>query len=95
VIVDSPPIPVLSDALPLISQVDGVLAVAAVGLTKRDGVRDFLRLVGLHDGELLGVVVNFSERSDRSAAAYYGQRPSSGGRRAPIGDAPIEAKSRS
>jgi capsular exopolysaccharide synthesis family protein len=71
VIVDSPPLPIVSDALPLISQVDGVLAVSAIGLTTREGVRDFLRVVGLHDGDLLGVVVNFAERASASAAEYY------------------------
>jgi len=75
VIVDSPPLPIVSDALPLINQVDGVLAVSAVGLTKQEGIRDFLRLIGLHDGDLLGVVVNFAGRSDRSAGAYYRQQP--------------------
>jgi capsular exopolysaccharide synthesis family protein len=95
IILDSPPLPVLSDALPLISQVDGVLAISAVGQTKRDGIRDFLRLVGLHDGDLLGVVVNFAARSDRSAAAYYRQPPSGGRRSRSAANAPIEAKSRS
>jgi len=76
VIVDSPPLPIVSDALPLINQVDGVLAISAIGITTREGVRDFLRLVGLHDGDLLGVVVNFAERADRSAAAYYRPQPS-------------------
>jgi capsular exopolysaccharide synthesis family protein len=76
VIVDSPPLPVLSDALPLVNQVDGVIAVSAIGMTKQEGIRDFLRLVGLHGGNLLGVVVNFAGRSDRSAAAYYRQNRS-------------------
>ena len=76
VIVDSPPLPVLSDALPLVNQVDGVIAVSAIGMTKQDGIRDFMRLIGLHGGNLLGVVINFAGRSDRSAAAYYRQNRS-------------------
>ncbi len=71
VIIDSPPLPIVSDALPLIDQVDGVLAVSGLGIASRDGIRELLRLVSLHGDNLLGVVVNFTARSDRSAAAYY------------------------
>ena len=62
VIVDSPPLPVLSDALPLINQVDGVLAVSG---DRRDdaatGSATSCGSIGLHDGDLLGVVVNFAD----------------------------------
>ena len=74
VIIDSPPLPVISDALPLVNQVDGVLAVSGLGVANQDNIRDFLRLLRLHGDNLLGVVVNFTPKGDRAGDAYYRDR---------------------
>jgi len=74
VIIDSPPLALLSDALHLVSQVSGVLVVSALGKTTHEGMREFLRLMNLLGGNLLGVVANFAPRTDRVAGAYYYQR---------------------
>jgi polysaccharide biosynthesis transport protein len=74
VIVDSPPLPLLSDAMTLVAQASGVIAVSAIGRTTEDGVREFLRVMALHRGDLLGVVANFAPRAMGGAAAHYYQR---------------------
>jgi Mrp family chromosome partitioning ATPase len=74
VIIDTPPITVLSDALTLVGQVSGVVAVSAAGKTTGDAVRDFLRQIELLRGHLLGVVVNFATSNEKAAGSYYAQR---------------------
>jgi len=74
VIIDSPPLSLLSDALTLVSQVSGVLVVSALGKTTHDGMREFLRLMELLGGNLLGVVANFTPPTARIAGAYYYER---------------------
>jgi len=74
VIIDSPPIAVLSDALALVGEVSGVIVVSAVGRTTRDAIRDFTRQVDMLGGNLLGVVANFAPSLDRATGSYYQQR---------------------
>ncbi len=74
VIVDSPPLPLLSDAMTLAAHASGVIAVSAIGRTTQDGVREFLRVMSLHRGELLGVVANFAPHVMGGRAAQYYQR---------------------
>jgi capsular exopolysaccharide synthesis family protein len=83
VIVDTPPLSVVSDAMSLIHRVDGVIVVSQLGKNTRDAAR-FLRerLGGMH-APLLGVVANGVK--GRAAAGYgygygyghgsYGQPP--------------------
>jgi capsular exopolysaccharide synthesis family protein len=72
VIVDSPPLPVLSDAITLVGHVSGIIVVSAVGVTTTDDIRDVSRLMGLHGGAVLGVVANFAPGADR-VKGYYGR----------------------
>ena len=61
VIVDTPPLNVLGDAMPVAAAVDGVLLVVRGGRTDRDGLEmalDRLRRAGAH---VVGVVLNDSE----------------------------------
>lgn len=61
VIIDTPPIGVVSDAIPLVHQVDGVLVISRLGRTRRDhAVRLMKQLRGLN-AHILGVVVNGAE----------------------------------
>jgi polysaccharide biosynthesis transport protein len=67
VVVDTPPTALISDAIPLVKQVSGVLVVCRLGLVTREGasrLRDQLRNL---DAPLLGIVVN----ATRTAAGYY------------------------
>jgi Mrp family chromosome partitioning ATPase len=67
VIVDTPPTSLISDAIPLVKKVTGVLVVSRLGLTTREGahrLRDQLRNL---DAPPLGIVINATQ----TAAAYY------------------------
>jgi polysaccharide biosynthesis transport protein len=74
VILDSPPLPILSDALPLVHRVSGVIAVCALGRSKRDAIRALPRLVASSGGNLLGVVANMAPPASREALHYYSER---------------------
>jgi Mrp family chromosome partitioning ATPase/capsular polysaccharide biosynthesis protein len=77
VIIDSPPVLAVSDALPLLSAVDGVLLVTRVGVSTRDSARRlFTELEHLPNIQLAGMVVNgVPSRTFRSRAyGYYHQR---------------------
>jgi capsular exopolysaccharide synthesis family protein len=71
IIIDSPPLPMLSDAIVLANQASGVVAVSAVGRTTQDGVREFLRVIERQRGNLVGVVANFAPRAQRAGGAHY------------------------
>ena len=74
VILDSPPLSILSDALPLVHRVSGVVAVCALGRSKRDAIRQLPRLVAVSGGNLLGVVANMAPPASREALHYYSER---------------------
>jgi Mrp family chromosome partitioning ATPase len=73
IVIDTPPTSVVSDAIPLVKNVDGVLVVARLGKTTRDAsvhLRDQLNNLGAY---VLGVVVNSVTRQSMSGYAYgYG-----------------------
>src|SRR5690349_19767484 len=73
VVIDTPPTSVVSDAIPLVKNVDGVLVVARLGKTTRDAsvhLRDQLNNLGAY---VLGVVVNSVTRQSMTGYAYgYG-----------------------
>lgn len=77
VIIDSPPVGVVTDAAILASQVDAVLQIVRAGLTRRDMVlkgRDSLATVG---GRVLGPVLNMVRDSDGVYPySYYLERGS-------------------
>jgi capsular exopolysaccharide synthesis family protein len=79
VLIDSPPVLAMADALPLAAHVDGVLLVTRFGATQRRSVvraKDALEKVGAH---LVGVVVNgLSPRETRRHYAEYEQYVSAG-----------------
>jgi capsular exopolysaccharide synthesis family protein len=73
VVVDTPPIGVVSDAISLLHKVDGVLVVSQLGKNTRDAA-EFLRkrLVGVN-APLLGVVANGLRAKGQAAYGYgYG-----------------------
>jgi capsular exopolysaccharide synthesis family protein len=75
VVVDTPPLSVVADAVPLIKQVDGVIVVSRLGQGTRDGLLRLRERLGHLHAPVLGVVVNDVKR--RSAPGYdyaYGYR---------------------
>jgi succinoglycan biosynthesis transport protein ExoP len=72
VVLDTPPIGVVSDAIPLAHQVDGILLISRVGVSHRDqAARLMKRLRGLN-AHILGVVVNSYKPASGSRYGYYG-----------------------
>jgi tyrosine-protein kinase len=71
VVIDTPPTPVVSDAIPLIKQVSGVIVVTRLGKNTREAtaqLRDQLRNL---NAPVLGVVVNSIEFQDVYKTAGY------------------------
>lgn len=72
VVIDTPPLTVVSDAFALLAQVDGVIIVGRVGRNRRDvasRLHDILKGV---DAPLLGVVANGFKPGKLGSYGYYG-----------------------
>ncbi len=69
VVIDTPPTTIVSDAIPLVKQVSGVIMVSRFNYTTRDAARHLQRQLEHLDAPMLGVVVN-GVRSE--AGGYYG-----------------------
>lgn len=72
VVIDTPPIAVVSDSFPLIGQVDGVVVVARMKETSRDSASEIRRQLERLNAPVLGVVANAvkSSRSDKYGYGY-------------------------
>jgi Mrp family chromosome partitioning ATPase/capsular polysaccharide biosynthesis protein len=71
VLIDSPPILAVSDALPLLTAADGVIIVTRVGVSSRESARRMLKgLEQVPDVNVLGVVVNGVPPRDLRNRAY-------------------------
>jgi capsular exopolysaccharide synthesis family protein len=72
VIIDTPPIGVVSDAISLVHQVDGVLVISRLGRSRRDhALRLMKQLRGLN-AQVLGVVINGYHSPGGDYYGYYG-----------------------
>ena len=71
VVVDTPPISIVSDAIPLLTLVDGVIVVAAVGITTRDTAAELREQLDRLNAHVLGAVANFT-KGLVDAYPYYG-----------------------
>lgn len=73
VIIDTPPVLAVSDAVPLFSYADGVLLVIRMELTTRDAARRTVDLLGrIPDARILGMVANeVDDRAIGGGYAYY------------------------
>jgi tyrosine-protein kinase len=69
VVVDTPPVAVVSDAMPIVGSVDGVIVVSWIGVSTRDGAIHLKRDLESLRAPTLGVVVN---RVKAGAEGYYG-----------------------
>jgi capsular exopolysaccharide synthesis family protein len=83
VIIDTPPIGVISDAIPLVHQVDGLLVITRMLYSRRDpATRLMKRLEGLN-AHILGVVINSFQRTADASYGYYGNYPATRGEESP------------
>ena len=81
IVLDTAPIGMISDAIPLVHQVDGVLVVTRLGYSRRDrAMRLMQQLRGL-SANVLGVVINGSQEARRGYYGYYGYDYERGGSR--------------
>lgn len=69
IVVDSPPVLPLSDAVALRQHVDGSLLVARAGSTSVKAVEDAIALLGRR--HLIGLILNGIEKLNRPYSAYY------------------------
>ncbi len=80
VVIDTPPLSVVSDALPLIAHVDGLLVVVRMGRTSRDATARLLEQLQRFGAPILGIVANgVRQRSSQKYAYGYGYYGSPGG----------------
>lgn len=70
VVIDTPPLTVVSDAFPLLSQADGVIIVGRVGRNRRDVATRLREILTGVDAPLLGVVANGFKPGKLSSYAY-------------------------
>jgi protein-tyrosine kinase len=71
VVIDTPPIGVISDAIPLVHQSDGVLVVSRLGVSRRDRATRLMKQLWGLNANILGVVINGSEEAGRGYYGYY------------------------
>jgi len=82
VIIDTPPIGVVSDAIPLVHQVDGLLVINRMGISRRDHALRLMKRFRSLNANILGVVVNsFRAPDDRGYGYYNYPRTETDGRR--------------
>jgi capsular exopolysaccharide synthesis family protein len=74
VVVDTAPIGVVSDAFPLLREVDGVIVVARMGQSTRDSAERLREQLGRLDASVLGIVANAIKlrRGGKYGYGYYG-----------------------
>src|SRR5260370_39558754 len=68
IVVDSPPVLAVSDAVVLTSHLDGTLLVARAGVTPSKAIEDAIGLLGKK--QIVVLVLNGVEISDRCPSAY-------------------------
>ena len=74
VVIDTPPLTVVSDAFPLLRKVDGVVIVGWVGRSRRDAAEQLHQVLASSGAPLLGVIANGAKSG--GPAPYY---PADGG----------------
>jgi capsular exopolysaccharide synthesis family protein len=74
IVVDTPPAAAISDAIPLIALVDGVIVVSRLGTTLRDHAHRLRQQLDQVDAPILGLVVNSTKEAEPYAYDYgYGE----------------------
>jgi capsular exopolysaccharide synthesis family protein len=73
IIIDSPPVNVVSDVLSLVSLVDGIVIVVREGITSHPNISNALTKYKLAEANILGFVINgiSLNQSKRSRSRHY------------------------
>ncbi len=71
VVLDTPPLAVVSDAFALLTKVDGIVVVGRIGGSHRDAAERLYQVLSSSGAALLGVVANFSRSAGTSVYSYY------------------------
>jgi succinoglycan biosynthesis transport protein ExoP len=74
VLIDSPPLSVVSDAWALVPQVSGILVVGALNYTTRDAAAEFTKQITLLGGRMLGLAANFARVEKKPHRYRHGER---------------------
>jgi capsular exopolysaccharide synthesis family protein len=72
VLIDTPPVLVVSDALPLFKQVSGIVLIGRINRTTRESMRRLRSVIGTAAGSVLGVVVTGAKSSGLYGYGPYG-----------------------
>lgn len=72
IILDTPPINLVSDAIPMVRQSDGVVLVVRPGYTARKEVQNAISQIRFVEGKILGVVAN-GVREEKRGYGKYGK----------------------
>lgn len=76
IVIDTPPVLVVADAIPLLFDVSGVLVVSGLGVATRSSAADLAEQLDRLGAPTLGLVANFAEHTGRSYEGYgYGRPP--------------------
>jgi capsular exopolysaccharide synthesis family protein len=88
VVIDTPPLLAVSDAVPLLERVSGTVLVAKVDSTSRDALRRMRQVIDTARGNVLGAVATGSGKSGLYGYGgyYYGAEDGRPGEREPIVD---------
>jgi Mrp family chromosome partitioning ATPase len=74
VIIDTPPVVAVSDAVPLLAAADAVLVVSRVGMTTTRDARELRRVVDHVPGvSVIGIVANDVGKGEGKTGYYYGE----------------------
>ena len=71
VILDSPALGAVSDALALVPEASEIVIVGGLGKTSRDAARELKKQFSLLDKQPIGVIVNFAEAERGKYSHYY------------------------
>lgn len=71
IILDSPPLQPVTDAVVLAKRAEGAILVARSGSTGRDELKRAARMIRTVGGSVLGIVVNELDRRERDSYYYY------------------------
>jgi capsular exopolysaccharide synthesis family protein len=86
VVIDTPPLTVVSDAFPLLAKADGVVIVGRIGRSRRDAARRLHDVLANSGVAVLGVIANGAKLD--AGGAYVRKPRSRGAERAPAANEP-------
>jgi polysaccharide biosynthesis transport protein len=78
IVIDTPPVLVVSDAIPLIASASGVLAVSGLGVSTRTSAADLAEQLERLGAVTLGLVANFADTGRDYEGYGYGRPPTLG-----------------